>query len=130
MYFCNKKMYKKYLYISVWTSLIIYASVTSNESLPRFQVFEHFDKVVHFCMYFGQSFLLVPVLSKLKFKYLFSISIAIAFGMLMELVQGVFTENRSADGFDALANSLGALFGVISYRYLVQSKKWESIFFK
>jgi VanZ family protein len=123
-------MYKKYLYFSVWTSLIIYASVTSNESLPKFQVFEHFDKVVHFCMYFGQSFLLVPIFTKLKFKYLLSICIAIAFGMLMELVQGVFTENRSADGFDVLANSLGALFGVFSYRYLILSTKWESIFFK
>lgn len=123
-------MYKKYLYISVWTLLITYASVTSNESLPKFQVFEHFDKVVHFCMYFGQSFLLVPVFSKLKFKYLFSFILAICFGLLMELVQGFLTENRSADGFDALANSIGALFGVISYRFLMQSKKWESIFIK
>lgn len=123
-------MYKKYLYISVWTALIIYASVTSSESIPKFNVFEHFDKVVHFCMYFGQSFLLIPLFIKLKYKYLIAILSAIGFGILMEWIQFSLTENRSADFFDAIANSLGAISGSLFFHFFVRSKKLESILFK
>ena len=46
-----------------------------------------------------------------NYKYIVLFS-AIAFGIIMEICQG-FTKDRTPDPLDALANSIGAIFGLI-----------------
>jgi VanZ family protein len=52
------------------------------------------------------------------FLYLFS------FGVLMELLQGIYTNNRHADIKDAIANGIGALIGIVfAFLFVKKSKK-------
>ena len=83
------------------------------------------DKIVHFVFYFLFVFLWslyanfkknIPNSSS---KILF---IAILYGIMIEIFQGVFTTNRTADVFDVVANSLGAFGGYISIKRYLKNK--------
>lgn len=113
---------------------ILYLSlshVTSPYNVPNIQ---NLDKIVHFTMYMG----LVSVfcfdvyrsswLSRHDGSILLSGWIlAVLWGGLMELFQKYFTEYRTADWFDFLANTVGAfagiLVGVFIIRPLIQRYK-------
>lgn len=126
-------MKRKYIYILIWTALIIYASLNSGEYMPKIPLFPHIDKVVHFCMYFGQSFLFVPLFSKIKnkiLKYSYAFIASSLFGFTMEFFQYYFTKTRSGDLFDAIANASGALLGCLFYLIFFDSKRIEKIIFK
>ena len=74
----------------------------------------HKDKAVHFIFYL--VFVLLWMKSSLKptKPLLFAIFfIAIGYGIGLEYLQYAFTLNRSADGWDVLANSLGAFIGCL-----------------
>ncbi len=52
----------------------------------------------------------------------------IGFGVIIEVLQHVFTTNRMADILDALANSIGALCGASVVKYLFSERrtlKWK-----
>ncbi len=90
----------------------------------------HADKVVHFTFYFVlvflgvkaiQEFLTIkPTLGKVL---LYTLCFAIAYGILIEFLQYVYTVNRHGDILDVLANSVGALVGMFTVKSLV-SKDW------
>ncbi len=113
-------MFSKYKYLFVaflWTVLITILSLISlgnieekiNIDIPNK------DKYVHFTFYFGFVvlwFLQIktkPVNKKTQIIILLS---AISYGILMEICQG-FTETRTPDIMDVLANSSGALVGIL-----------------
>ena len=84
-------------------------------NVPKF-AFQYKDKIVHFTFYFVFAFLWLSffnfVKPNTKNKWLVLLA-AILFGGLMEIGQGVFTTTRTPDGFDVLANSVGAILGTI-----------------
>ncbi len=92
---------------------------------PRLNV-PHIDKLVHFLFYFG-----LVVLGAKAFKEIFKsvlkpsknlgyiVIFAIVYGVIIELLQYGFTENRQGDVLDVLANSLGALLGMLVVKRLV-----------
>lgn len=126
-------MKRKYIYIIIWTALIFYASLTSSNNIPKVKLIPHIDKVVHFCMYFGQSFLFVPLFSKMKnrlAKYFLVFFISAVFGTALEFMQYYFTLTRGCDFYDGLADAAGALLGCVFYRLFFESKKIEKIVFK
>ena len=64
------------------------------------------DKLVHFIFYFVFVVLWCFGLHKTdKIKILL---IAVVYGIIIEILQYVLTENRTADFYDVLANSSGA----------------------
>lgn len=70
------------------------------------------DKFVHFCFYFVLTILLIlNLVNKFNFKktLISSILLAIFYGMIIELLQGVLTSNREPEIKDVLFNSLGSL---------------------
>jgi VanZ family protein len=75
------------------------------------------DKIYHASTYFILAFLWYNTLvlhfntSKTK-AIIYTSLISIIFGIIIEVLQGVFTTTRHADIFDVLANSLGVLFAV------------------
>ena len=75
----------------------------------------HFDKFVHCCFYFGVvvccSFMLRELRPILKIRkvVLLSVCFAIAYGIFMEGLQQLMPYGRSAEIYDVLANSLGAV---------------------
>ena len=88
-----------------------------------------FDKWVHA----GIFFVLVAFLIRgMKFSYphaahmtaaLIALAIAIPYGGLLEIMQGAFFTNRSADFYDFMADTFGAICGVLLYRKL--AARWE-----
>ncbi|WP_298475126.1 VanZ family protein [uncultured Maribacter sp.] len=101
----------------------------SEVSTPSFNI-PHLDKAVHFTFYFMAVVLGVFAIrektqgSTSLIKALFvMICVAIVFGMVIEVIQSVYTADRQGDVLDGLANSIGAIFGgAITKIYF--SKKW------
>lgn len=126
-----KKFSINYIYLLIWTGLILYASLTPNiPKTPKLN-FPHLDKVVHFCMYFGMTFLLIPVQTVTNKKAnIYAISISIAFGLLMELVQYAMQAGREASIYDAFANIVGSFSGLFFYRKLFEKTQLKKFLFK
>lgn len=123
----------KYIYPFVWLGLIVFASLTPADKIPDFQLFAHADKVIHFCMYYGLAFLLVPVLlfKKNYYKsYILSLIISAIIGFLMEYFQLLMTHGRSADFYDFLSDLAGSIIGIVIYHFTFRNKIWEKRFFK
>ncbi|WP_372917903.1 VanZ family protein [Salegentibacter sp.] len=98
------------------------------------------DKFLHFVAYLGLVVLwqLYIIFREPNFKqyysYLIKISVlAIAFGMLIEVLQGALTSFREPDWWDILANSLGvmsaALLLLLSKRVLQRLKSKINLVF-
>ncbi len=120
-----------------WMLLVAYSCLTSfsGDDLPSFNI-PHIDKVVHFGFYFIGAILGTMALrevSKGKIslkKGLFVIlMVVIVFGMIIEVLQHAYTLDREGDIFDVLANSFGAVCGVLGMKSLFSGKtglKWAN----
>jgi glycopeptide antibiotics resistance protein len=112
----------KFFFLAIfWTILITTLSLITIERVPSFALkLQHKDKVVHFVFYFvfviAWNLSLMQKLKKIKVKVL---SIAIVYGIVIEVLQYVLTENRTADFFDVLANSLGAILAFVLFPFIV-----------
>ena len=121
---------KTYFFIAFsWTCLItILSLITISEELSNsFSIdVDNKDKYVHFLFYL--VFVLVWFLYLVKTKYLKSVKIivlitALLYGIVMEICQGIFTNTRIPDVYDVLANSAGALTGIVSINFLFRNTK-------
>jgi VanZ family protein len=78
------------------------------------------DKIVHFTFYFvaailGSLFLIEAIAERpkrIKNVKILAISL-IFFGIVIEVIQELLTVNRSGDIFDALANGIGVIVGIV-----------------
>ena len=78
----------------------------------------HIDKIVHWGMYFTfMSVIIFENRNQIKTtKYLFLLAlIPFFYGILMEILQFTVTSNRSGSIYDAIFNSIGILFSIISW---------------
>ena len=129
---------KKYLFTILfisWTVFITLLSLFSfkGDSLPSVDI-PHLDKAVHFTFYFVFTFLGCLGYRELKSKnttikraVFVSILIAVIYGMVIEVLQGVATAHRDPDVLDFLANSVGAFAGAYVVKYIFSgntSLKW------
>lgn len=120
---------KKYWKSITWIIVILFLSAISGNELKKVPIIPipHFDKIVHFGMYFILTSVLIldftasrlrSMNPKMNFKTLFFILIfSISYGILMELMQEYVFEKRSADFYDFLANSLGSFMALFSRKY-------------
>lgn len=97
---------------------------------PRLNI-PHIDKLVHFVFYFGLVVLAAKAAKEISKGILkpgktliYIVVFAIVYGILIELLQYGFTENRHGDVLDVLANSLGAVTGMLVVKRLV-FKDWS-----
>ena len=97
-----------------WTVSITYLSLTSSLHLAEEISIPNKDKMAHFVFYFLFVVLWSSAINPYSLKNGIKILIvAISYGILMEIFQKLFTTTRTADVLDALANSIGAIFGLI-----------------
>ncbi|MBN9285170.1 MULTISPECIES: VanZ family protein [Flavobacterium] len=86
------------------------------------------DKFVHFVFYFLFTFFWFKFLDKkqnqwtLNKKLITVFLLGFTYGVAIEICQGLFTQTRSADIMDVLANSTGGLFAVIVLYFLEKIK--------
>lgn len=124
---------RKYIFLTIWISLITYASLTPPGNVPKIDFFPHFDKVVHFGIYFVLSILTIPVVIKKKHynkAYLLASIFSITTGIFFEWLQNYMAQGRTASLYDAIANMVGAIIGVLFYQLFIRNKWIEKIVFK
>ena len=94
------------------------------EDVPQITLFDGFDKIVHFCMYLGFSWLLcwtLHVESKPKLNY-YIIIFTIGWGLLMEIFQLEMHLGRAFEWFDVLANGIGAMTGTVLFNIMANER--------
>lgn len=116
--------------LNYWKPIIIslvifYGSVTSGQNLNKIPIFNipHMDKIIHMLLYFILSVtLLASFIRKNKYKKIDQKIITfvwvVSYGLLMEVFQYYFTQTRSAEIYDSLANTAGCIFAVLFYPYI------------
>ena len=105
---------KIYLLVALaYTGLLSFLSLTSTENFPLVEV-TYSDKIGHVLAYFVFTILWFIAFFRfnLKRSLLAACAIAVAFGVLMEVLQGSLSEIRTPDLFDIIANSVGTALAV------------------
>ncbi len=119
-----------------WMVLITLLSLISFSGIDTSEIdFPNRDKLAHFTFYFvaavlGGLFLREYTLGTLRIGKTAQIIFlfCIVYGIIIEFIQDAFTSDREGDVWDALANSLGALTGVLFLKFLFSGKrplKWK-----
>ena len=113
---------RNYLYLAViWAVLIAVLSLVSLNSISKEINISSNDKFFHFVFYVILTVLLLLYKRKTKYNLLI-ILFVIIYGIIIEILQALLTTNREADIYDAIANSLGAITGLVFLR-IVKNKK-------
>ncbi|WP_298119244.1 VanZ family protein [Flavobacterium sp.] len=120
----NKKTFL--LLATLWTIVITVLSlITFDSSIGSEIKIPNKDKMVHFVFYFLFVILWNLYIDFKMFhpkKAIVILFTAIGYGVLMEIFQGIFTTERTADAIDVLANSTGAIIGLITTKIYFQNK--------
>jgi VanZ family protein len=90
----------------------------------------HLDKVIHFAVYAGMAVLFLfaaprAAMGTIK-AGIAAVCGCIAYGLLLELIQGLLTESRQMSSGDFIANSLGALGGTVLFMRILCCRKARS----
>lgn len=118
-------MLKKLYFVSaiLWSCIVLVLCLIRLDGAPHINV-DNVDKYVHAFFHFVFTmlwFLYFNLIFKNNNKYnAFGVSfvLSVLFGIFIEIVQQWFTESRSGDVFDVLANVVGATLS-ISLFYLL-----------
>lgn len=100
-----------------WTCIVIILSLVSFSKAPKaITDFASYDKVAHIVFYLVFVFLWGGYIfyeKQIKREGIFSlVFVALVFSGAIEICQELFTEKRTADRYDMLANFVGALSGM------------------
>lgn len=112
----------RFILVIVYVGCIAALSLLPPQDFPQLPLFEGFDKVVHFTMYFIFS-LLFSWAMKTELNYLrllLIIPITIGWGVFMEIMQLEMHLGRSFDLYDMLANSIGVSFGILIFVFVTR----------
>ena len=129
---------KNFISTLLFTVLIIWGCLMRNISLfDDGPLFPYDDKVYHFILYFILSLLMLNGIVKsygqktlMKFDTKMAVIIyGSILGILIEIVQ-YFTNYRSADIYDFIADVLGSIGAILLYPYLMRIKVLAAIFRK
>lgn len=102
--------------------------LVSGNAIPRVSwlAIPHKDKVVHFVFYFVFTLLLNlgfrEKYGMVKKAGVLAFIAALAYGLLVELFQGLITADRSPELLDVLANTAGSATSIIAL-WLFQKRK-------
>ena len=119
-----------------WIAIITVLSLISFKDLDSEGInIPNLDKIVHFFFYFVAAILgslLIREQNKGQFNKSGSAILAslvvIVYGIIIEVIQSAFTQYRSGEIYDVLANALGAFFGAGLIIILFSGKsplKWK-----
>ncbi|MGL5788191.1 MAG: VanZ family protein [Bacteroidales bacterium] len=106
---------KRYLLVIISYLFVTYFSLAPSVSGGALSDIPNIDKIVHFCFYFGISFLSYISIHRKSYPayriYLMVLLVPIIFGGVIELLQQYYFPPRSAEWADFAADILGSLFG-------------------
>lgn len=103
------------------TLFIAYLSLTPNPNLPNIEI-KQADKLYHFIAYFflsiawfGYFYFFKKIQQSQSFNLI--LVVLILFGIVVEVVQGTFTDYRSFDWWDILSNSIGVTLVYLLFKH-------------
>jgi glycopeptide antibiotics resistance protein len=111
----------------LWALIILVLCGIPGRDIPHISFLEilNFDKFVHAGIFFVlilltvRGFLLQTNFIKLQQSAkLIAFIICVVFGGSLEILQGTLFEGRTADVFDFVANSFGAILGLLMYNWV------------
>lgn len=111
----------------LWATIVFIISSFPGNKVDRvpFLDIPHIDKVIHAGMYFILSFSFLFEINKNSFYQslklrlsVIVIILAVSYGIILEILQSFLFVNRSGDFYDFLANSIGCIMALFSFRYL------------
>ena len=114
----------------LWALLILILCGIPGRDIPHISFLEllSFDKFVHAGIFFVlvlltiRGFLLQTMIRFLQTNAkITATTFCIIYGALLEVMQGTFFQERSADIFDFIANSFGVIAGLTMYT-IIESK--------
>ena len=98
-------------------------------SIPDWGDLLSVDKIVHMIFYGTLTWLILRGKRKATNKavsLLFAVGAAVfssSFGWFLEWFQGAYCEDRMSDVMDGIANTVGALFGLVVFLYFQQKNR-------
>lgn len=101
-----------------WTILIFMGCSLPGRDIPKVNMFEHFDKVVHFTFFMVFFILWFLYFGITKRNAFIIILTAFMYGFAIEFYQRYCVVGRSFDVWDGVADGIGAVLG-----WLVMRKK-------
>ena len=111
----------------LWALLILILCGIPGRDIPHISFLEllSFDKFVHAGIFFvlillsTRGFVLQTTFNKVhQNPKMIALLICVAYGGLLEIMQGTIFEERSADVYDFIANSFGCVMGLIMYAWI------------
>ena len=118
---------KRFWKTLLWASLILLICAMPSSEVDKLPLIPipHFDKIVHFVLYFVLSATMIWEYSKNKelktsnkLIYIWVGLLAFTYGVGVEILQGTVLTSRSASWSDILANGAGTAIAIISYPQL------------
>lgn len=120
--------YLIFLIALFWTVLVTYTCLVQSSDVPVINI-RNLDKYIHVFFHFVFTFVWFLFFRK-QFKFrntfkplLIAFLLSIVFGIIIEILQGLVTTTRSAEGLDFLANLIGATLAfftvIICYKYKI-----------
>lgn len=117
------EMIRRHLFSTAFAILILWLSFAdpgtfSDINLPHIP---YLDKVVHTCIYFTYTFiLLIEYRHRLvsPIRYLVLSSFPFLFGLMIEILQSLLTNFRSGEILDVVVNTIGIGSAVVSWMIL------------
>lgn len=107
-----------FLWASIfWTLLITLVCLCTYSDVPKVSI-SNIDKLVHISLHFIFVLLWYLFFESQKKERKINLKIkvflgSLLFGILIEILQGVFAKTRSADLFDVFANAIGAFSALL-----------------
>lgn len=126
------KFIKQHLNSLLWALIILILCGSPSSGFPSSGFFNipHFDKIVHFGLYVVFTLLLISENNPLrnnggisKQSIFIALTIAILYGLLIELLQWSVFTSRGAEFWDFLANTFGAIIAVLVYKIVNRFSK-------
>ncbi|HEX6916312.1 MAG TPA: VanZ family protein [Chitinophagaceae bacterium] len=107
----------------IWLMFISVMFMLPASELPDESWFEkvYLDKWVHVVFFFILVYLFYRALPQNRFWRIRIVILAMIYGILVEVSQRLFTQDRSYDYSDIIADGIGCLLGMIKWKS--QSKK-------
>ena len=113
----------------LWAVIIFILCSIPGDDLPKTSMVSipHFDKMVHFGMFFIMGiFLIAELRYQTNFKKPTRVTIALSlitiYGGFIEYLQQNFFTNRSGDLVDLLADILGGIMAILLYPWVKKQK--------
>lgn len=124
-------MVRKNIISSLIAITILILSLTGQSTFGRFNIpiIPYLDKIIHASMYFALMSALIyenRTILKGPKNYFILATIPLIFGAAVEMMQKLFTSDRSGDVFDLVFNIAGIFLAVVLWLLVKKTKPFRS----